>query len=287
VNNPYKRMDVFRCPHGAHQRFDGKVSAFHVLKEKKCWPSGCLYFLWRCVRLEKGGRCPQKYKVPGRKCTGCTHYDEDKLHFQPDLILAGSARNAFLEDIETFDAWLQKASSVRQAAAGRISTVKPWFEKTVYPDASRIHLRGYLLVMKRGFIGMSAFDDTFYVRVSRNLMLQHHFVPKMKLEFTGELREDRGRIVLLHPKSVEVLTRGWGRLWTDEKALVSVKTATLLKDQPDRCLACPWSALADVTDLSDDDEKKYRNLFCLKGVADSDACTISAMKKLRKESVLL
>jgi hypothetical protein len=284
VNNPLKRNDVFRCHQEAHQRFGGAVSAYHVLREKKCWPAGCIYFLWHCVRLEKGNRCPHKFTVPGKKCSGCTHYVEEKLHFQPELLLDTEACNRFYEDLEAFDAWFEKASSVRQAVAGRIATIKPWFEKTVFSDGSHLRLRGYLLVLKKGFIGMEALDDVFYVRVPRTLMQQIRFVPKMKLEMTGEIREDRGRIVVHHPKAVEVLNRGWGWPWTDDRALVSVKTATLMMDQPDHCLACPWGALADVVDRSEPDEIKYRNLFCLKGIADSDACYVPAMKKLHGEN---
>jgi hypothetical protein len=283
VKNPLKRTDVFRCRQEAHRRFNGSVSAYHVLREKKCWPSGCIYFLWHCIRLEKGMRCPHRFTVPGRKCAGCTYYVEEKLHFQPDLLMDAETREKFNEELEDFEAWLEKVSSVRQTVAGRIATVKPWFEKTVFSNGSRVQLRGYLLVLKRGFIGISALDDALYVRVPRPLMRQFMFVPKMKLEMTGEIREDRGRIVVHHPKSIEVLNRGWGRPWTDERALVAVRTATFLEEQPDRCLACPWGALADVVDRSEPDEKKYRNLFCLKGIADPDACYVPAMKKLRKK----
>jgi len=285
VENPYKRSDVFRCRQEAHRRFGGKVSAHHVLKEKKCWPFGCIYFVWHCIRLEKGGRCPHRFTVPGRKCTGCMHYVEEKLHFQPELILDAEAFERFDEQRESFDAWFEKACSVRQAVAGRIAAVKPWFEKSVEPKASGLRLRGYLLVMKKGFIGLDALDDVFYIRVPRTLMAQHRFVPKMKIEMSGEIREDRGRIVVHHPKNIETMNRGWGIRWTDENALVSVRTATLLEEQPDRCLACPWGALADVIDRSDREERKYRNLFCLKGIIDPDACYVQAERKLRKQPI--
>jgi len=284
VDNPYKRTDVFRCRQGAHRRFGGKVSAHHVLKEKKCWPLGCIYFLWHCARLEKGGRCPQRFTVPGRKCPGCTHYIEEKLHFQPELAVDPAVFERFREERESFDAWFEKACSVRQTVAGRIAAVKPWFEKSVETAGSALRLRGYLLVIKRGFIGMDSLDDAFYIRVPRTLMAQHRFVPKMKIELTGEVREDRGRVVVLHPKGVETLNRGWGYRWTDENALVSVRTATLLEEQPERCLACPWGALADVVDRSEREERKYRNLFCLKGIVDPEDCYVPAAGQLRKKS---
>jgi len=120
------------------------------------------------------------------------------------------------------------------------------------------------------------------VRGPRTLIAQHRFVAKMKVEFSGEVRGDRGRIIVHHPKGIEILNRGWGYRWTDENALVSVRTATLLEEQPDRCHACPWGALADVVDRSGDEERKYRNLFCLKGIADPEGCYVSAMNRPRK-----
>jgi hypothetical protein len=183
--------------------------------------------------------------------------------------------------MESFDAWFVKASASRQSVAGRIATVKPWFEKAMDSNGSRLSLRGYLLVLKRAFIGIESFDDPLYVRVPRTLMQAHRFTVKMKVEMTGEIREDRGRIVVHHPKHVEIVHRGWGWHWTDDKALVAVRTATLLRDQPETCLACPWGSLADVSDRTGPEEKRYRNLFCLKGVADPNACYVMALRRAR------
>lgn len=282
--NPLKRTDVFRCRQEAHRRFGGAVSAYHVLREKKCWPAGCLYFVWHCVKLEKGGRCPQGFTVPGRKCGGCTHYAEDKLHFQPERLIEGAAYDAFLEDLEAYEAWIEKASRGRPQVAGRIAAVKPWFERTVLAGGSRLRLRGYLLILRNGFVGVEAVDGPFYVRVSPGLMASFGFTAKMKVEMTGEIREDRGRIVVSHPKQVETRGRGWGWRWTDEKALVAVRTASHLDRQPEQCLSCPWGALADVSDYSEPEESRYRSLYCLKAVADPEGCYVNAMGKLRRKS---
>jgi hypothetical protein len=284
VKNPLKRADVFRCRQEAHRRFGGAVSAWHVLREKKCWPAGCLYFVWHCVRLEKGMRCPRRFTVPGRLCGGCGHYVEEKLHFQPERLIGDADYEAFLEDLEAYDAWFEKAARGRPPVAGRIATVKPWFEKTVTSSGAPVRLRGYLLVLRGAFIGTESVDGPVFVRTPRSLMAAVGFAPRMRIELTGEVREDRGRIVVSHPKQVEALSRGWGWRWTDEKALVSVRTATLLESQPEQCLACPWGALADVTDRSGSEEKKYRNLFCLKSVADPEGCYVRAEKAVRRKS---
>jgi hypothetical protein len=285
VKNPLKRTDVFRCNQEAHRRFGGNVSVHHVLREKKCWPTGCLYFLWHCIRLEKGGRCPHRFTRPGRLCGGCTHYVEEKIHLQPSLRIDAGELERLEEDVEAFEEWAVKAGSAPRPVAGRIATVKPWFEKTVDGASSHVALRGYLLVMKRGFIGLDALDDTLYVRVLRSLQAHHRFVPKMGVELWGEIRMDRGRVVVVHPKRVEVVRRGWGWHWTDAKALVAVRTAALIEEQSDACLECSWGALADVVDLRGSEEMKYRNLFCLKGNSEPELCTVGAIRALRKDGI--
>ncbi len=242
--------------------------------------------LFRLALREAGKRRPLSagFQHAGPQCKGCTHYAEDKLHFQPERLIEGEAYDAFLDDLEAYEAWIEKAVRGRPQVAGRIATVKPWFEKTVLPDRSRLRLRGYLLVLRNGFIGVEPVDGPVYVRVSPGLMASFGFTAKMKVEMTGEIREDRGRIVVSHPKQVETQGRGWGWRWTDEKALVSVRMASLLDRQPEQCLACPWGALADVSDRSEPEERKYRSLYCLKAVADPEGCYVSAMGKLRRKS---
>ncbi|MBN1783118.1 hypothetical protein JW948_18425 [bacterium] len=277
--NPYKRLDVFRCSQDAHHGFQGRVSVYHVLKEKKCFPEGCLYFIWRCSRMEKGEPCIHKYNYIGKNCRGCTYYIEDKVHLQPECLLAEPEYEAFLESLEQYDAWLENNRFRRLAVAGRIRIVKPWFERIIYPRENHTKLLGYLLVFRKGYIGMQAFDDTFYVRISDPVQKAHRFVPKMKVEFEGELRENRGRIVFHKPGKFEFLTRGWGNPWKKDRALVAVRTATLLKEQPDMCLNCPWGALTDVSDKREEPVRFYRNLYCLKGMADPEVCYVRLRKR--------
>ena len=279
--NQYKRLDVFQCDQDAHRHFQGRVSVYHVLKEKGCYPQGCLYFLWRCSRFEKGRPCVHKYKYVGKNCKGCTYYLEEKVHLQPECLLSDQAYSDFLEELEGFEAWLEQVRFKRLPIAGRITIVKPWFERIVYPGENRKKLRGYLLVFKRGFIGMDAFDDTFYVRVSERLMQRFRFIPKMKVEFTGELREDHGRIVIHKPGSVEILSKGWGKLWKRHSALVAVRTATCFSRQPESCMQCPWGALADTMDHTENPPRRYRSLYCLKGIADPDYCYIRVRKRAK------
>jgi hypothetical protein len=278
MKNVYKRHDVFRCSQEAHREFDGRVSVYHVLREKSCYPQGCLYFVWHCVRMEKGVPCIKGYSYVGRACRGCTYYDEEKVHLQPERMLEADAYERFLEELDDFETWLEENRYRRLNIQGRIKSIKPWFQQVLYHEERQIRLRGYILVFRTGFIGMTHFEDTFYVRVSESLMKHMNFVQKMKVEMTGELREDRGRIVIHRPKRVEIIKPGWGRPWTRDKALVAVRTATLLKQQHESCISCRWGALADVTDRREREERRYRNLYCLKGIAVPEGCYIHAVK---------
>ena len=257
------------------------MSVYHVLKEKGCYPQGCLYFLWHCTLLEKGERCIHGYAYVGKNCRGCTYYDEEKVHLQPVLQVDDETYERFVSDLEDFELWLGDVQFARRSIGGRIACVKPWLEKRLQHEQTRLHLRGYLLVFKRGFIGLDAFDDTFYVRISERQMRAHGFVPKMRVEMTGEIRVDRGRIVVQRPKSIEVLSRGWGRPWRREGALVALRTATFLEVQPEPCVACRWGALVDVLDERDAEVKRYRNLYCLKGISDPAGCYVRAAGMMR------
>ncbi len=284
MNNPYKRLDIFRCNQEAHRAFQGRVSVYHVLREKKCYPAGCTYFLWHCVLLEKGNPCVRGYRYVGKNCMGCTYYDAEKIHLQPELRIRDEEYQAFLEEMNEFESWLARAKYRKITAGGKISFIKPWFENTLAHRESHLHLRGALLVFKRGYFDKILFDDTFYVRFPVSLIKTYRFVPKMKIELEGELRVDRGRMIVHRPKKIEIMTRGWGRPIDSEHMLVAVKTATRFQGQPENCFSCPWGALCDVTDYRSGDGEKYRNSYCLKGVENPDTCIVRGLEKVERKS---
>ena len=281
IRNPYKRRDVFSCAQEAHARFKGRVSVYHVLKEKKCYPDGCLYFEWRCIRKEKGELCIHKYKFIGRNCKGCTYYWEEKMHFQPLCLVDQKTMDDLMEQIESFEMWLQSVRYKRLPVAGKIHTVKPWFEKTKTPHQNQLHFKGYLLILKTGHIAFDYFADTLYVRISEAHMRAHAFQPGMRFECQGEVREDRGRLVIHKPGQFEISGKGRGIAWTREKALTGMKTATQHEEQPEQCLQCPWGILTDVRETTSEGEGFSRQLHCLKGIESAEACYIYALHKER------
>jgi hypothetical protein len=284
LNNPYKRLDVFQCRHESHADFRGRVSPYHVLREKKCYPDGCISFIWDCTLLNKGKSCIHRYRSVGKSCKGCTYFIDDKIHFQPECIVDAEGYEQFLEDLETFETWMQKLQYKRPSVAGRIQSVKPHYKRVLHEKETHTQLRGYLLVIRPAYIGTDAFQDTLYIRISEGQMNAFRFVPKMKLECTGEIRLDRGRLILFRPGRFEIVRKGWGTPWTRERALVSIKTAKQLESQPTQCLACPWGALVDTEDLRDSESPFRRRLFCLKGVEDYRGCYVRALKNRNRKT---
>lgn len=272
-------MDVFRCDHESHQHFNGLVSAYHVLKEKNCYPQGCLYFHWHCVLKEKGMKCIKGYNYIGKNCKGCTYYDEEKVQYQPVLLLDKFAYQEFLDEVDDYESWLDKVKFRRESLAGRICTIKPWYKKWIDAHSSTIKFLGYLLVFKKIFIGYTLFESSVYVRISKKVMDEYQFKPKMRIEFLGEIREDKGRLIIHKPGRFECLNKGWGRIITPDEALVAIKTASPLKVQFDKCLNCRWGSLVDVIDKSERNENKYRSLYCLKNIQDPNGCYLNINRK--------
>lgn len=283
LTNVYKRRDVFRCSQDAHRAFQGRVSVYHVLKEKGCYPQGCLYFVWHCVRMLKGRACVKGYTHTGRDCAGCTWFEEEKIHLQPECLLSAEAYSEFLEELERFESWLQSVRFRRVDVAGRIQAIKPWFEQSLTRGRGPFRWKGHLLIFKRGFFGMQPFEDTFYVRISQKMLVDLKLRPKMKLEFSGEIREDRGRIVVHRPGNMEMFSSGWGRPLLKEKALAAIQTAVLIEEQPDQCLTCPWGMLTDVTEDGPGPSARSRRLYCLKGISSPEGCYVRALARTRRK----
>ena len=79
MKNQYKRTDIFRCVHDVHQKFQNRISVYHILKEKQCYPQGCFYFRWRCKQLNKKNKCYRGFFHVGRKCFGCRDFYDEKI----------------------------------------------------------------------------------------------------------------------------------------------------------------------------------------------------------------
>jgi hypothetical protein len=274
MKNPLKR-DVFLCGHPSHKRFGGRVSAYHVMREKVCYPDGCLVFLWRCEIKEKGGRCVRGFSHVGKLCRGCTHYQEEKLHFQPHSVLKTEEEVDFHEELENYELWLDGVRGKRLSVAGKIGSIKPWLEKTVGVE-THWRMRGALLAIKEGFVGLDSVEDVFFVRVPDSLMRARQFETGMQAEMTAEIGEDRGRLIAHHPRSVELSGTGMGRPPERNEMVIAAKLSTRMDDQPDRCLECRHGLLVDVEDRFKPAVSHRRELYCMKAMVDSENCAVKA-----------
>ncbi|MFO7888717.1 MAG: hypothetical protein R6V04_00100 [bacterium] len=275
--NQYKRHDVFKCKHDAHKSFNYRVSVYHILYEKKCYPEGCINTVWHCILKERGKRCVKGFNYVGRECKGCTYYRDEKIHLQPELLLDKEEYQHYLNDLEDFEDWLVSSKNKTHNLRGEVISVKPWFQEFILPDQKQRKLRGYLLVLKKNFIGITSFNDILYVRISERMMRRYNFAPQMVIEFLGEINIDRGRILIKRPHSIEIVQNTTEEAWNRDKALVAVRTATKFRQQVDKCLECPWGCLADVKDNREKKNNFYRNIFCLKAISDWRDCYVRCL----------
>ncbi|WP_459940375.1 hypothetical protein [Deferrisoma palaeochoriense] len=270
-SNPWKRTGVFACDHVAHQDFAGSVSPYHVLREKGCYPRGCLYFRWRCKRLEKGKRCKRKFRHVGRLCRGCPEYDEEKVHQQPRLLLTPGQWLDFRRELEEFERWFDETVGRRVEVSGEVAEVKPSFVQEV--DAgSRVHYRGFLVVLAGAHLGWTRIDAPVYLRVSRAAQDRHGFRAGDRIECLGEVAQDHGRIVIRRVGRVEFGGRGTGRVWTAAEGLVAKAAATAFSHQPETCLRCPGGTLLDVYRDDGGGVRHHRRLLCLEGLPSPELC---------------
>jgi hypothetical protein len=140
--NQYKRQNVFQCGHKAHFRFEKNVSVYHVLKEKKCHPEGCIYFLWKCRLLNKGHSCPKGYQHVGRNCFSCKNYFEEKITYQPEILLNKEEFENFQRELEEFENWLEGAIGKRVEFSGTVNSVKPHFKKKKFGSKESLTFPG-------------------------------------------------------------------------------------------------------------------------------------------------
>ncbi len=280
MKNPYKRTDVFSCNYSEHARFEGKVSAYHVLKVKQCYPQGCLYFHWSCDRKNKGLSCKRGYNYIGRLCRGCTFYHDEKRHCQPKIRISESAYQAFLNDVELFDEWFDELQHREVETAFRIDAVKPRFIKEVEGDHGRVRLAGYLLSMSQGFVDREFFQDPLYAIISPNQQEQQGFATDDEVEARAMISLDRGRPVLSRLRAISFEKRSGQPTWTNSKALVARSGASNFSNQSTGCLQCPHGALVDVTVQERGRSLQRRELYCLAGMPDQDECYLFALHKV-------
>ncbi|MGA1845017.1 MAG: hypothetical protein ACMUIS_10695 [bacterium] len=280
--NQYKRFDVFRCTHESHQDFGNVVSVYHVLREKECYPHGCVYFKWRCRLFDQRLPCPRSYRHVGRKCASCGEYYDEKVIKRPQLMLSPPDYERFLDELREFEQWLRMHKGKESNCIATITGVKPRFVVNHRYDRNRLSLQGFLLTFREGFIGLTHCEDTFYALVSPSLQGRLRLSRGDRIEFRGTLRLDRGRFILHHLRGIEVEERGEGDAWTIAGARQAQFRGTMYDQQYEKCIQCPYGALVDIqeTALSPGNGSRRRKLLCLKGIENPEYCIVQASQRL-------
>ena len=283
MKNPYKRTDVFTCHYARHAAFAHQVSAWHVLGARRCYPQGCLEFRWSCALLNKGKRCSRGYNRMGRLCPGCAHYRDEKIHYQPRITLSPAEYALFQQDLAAFDEWVEENQGREREISFRIDSLKPRFHKQIDVHGARLHLHGYLLIAREGFIGLDAFEDYFYAAISPQQQERLALAPGDEMDARAAFTIDQGRLLFPRLRAIEVMSRSGAETWHNSSALVARQSALALPRQPDKCLHCPQGALVDVIDRSNGQERRRRELLCLEGMASAEACYFQVRQQLAAE----
>ncbi|MDH4223557.1 MAG: hypothetical protein OEV55_08470 [candidate division Zixibacteria bacterium] len=284
--NQHKREDVFRCGHTSHFKFENSVSVYHVLKEKKCFPQGCIYFQWKCRVLNKGNGCPKRYKHVGKSCFSCKYYYEEKLCYQPEVLLNEQGFKIFKRELEDYDVWLEELLTKRVTVGGVVNSIKPHLRKKIFHKKEKMSFLGFLVSFKSGYIDRVFFNDYFYLNLTPGTRKRHPLNSGDKIDFFARLKSDRGRIVFYHPEEIEITPQetetepAHNSELNSSEILVARKTGTEFDVQPEKCFACDRGILLDISEEDLKRKRFYRHLFCLEGIKNPESCLYDLKKKI-------
>jgi len=282
MRNPYKRTDVFVCNFSSHAKFENRVSVYHVMQSKKCYPQGCIYFKWSCDLLDQGKNCVRGFNHPGRLCKGCTHFKDEKIHYQPKVKLSKLEYQRFLAELEDFEDWLTVVQDRELSIWLEVLSIKPRFRKEISDGRGQIRLSGYLIIANHGYIGSDAFDDYFYVYISPRQQEKFKIAPDDRFEARGILKLDRGRVLFPKIWSIDFEYRAHNATWNNSEALVARQMANAFDRQPEACLHCQYGALVDVSERQKGQTINKRELYCLKGIINPTDCYIAAKERINR-----
>ena len=281
IQNMYKTPDLFICRHPTHRKFDNKVSPFHILKQKKCYNKGCVEFLWRCNVSVKGKKCPRGYKHVGRNCFSCKYYYDEKICRIPEPLVDDKTLKQFFENLDEYEYWLSTVEGREIAFSGKIASVYPYLRKIIDNGRSSIRMNGFLITFDNGHIGYDLFDDTIYLKTSVSFLIKWQPAPVDDIELRAVIKNDRGRIVLIKPRHIEIMRHGGQPVIDYSKALVGRATGKTVKDDISLCRNCPFGSLLDVEQIYPK-LNHYRRFYCLRGVEYSKGCMVRLERKLRE-----
>ena len=276
ITNQYKRHDIFTCTHQAHTRFGYRVSVYHVLKEKACFPRGCIYFNWRCRLLNKGQTCPKKFKHVGKNCFNCREFYDEKEILKPELLIDDNDYAGFIRSMHVFEDWLESVRGREIEFSGTVHALKPGFYRKADAPEGRVSFDGFLLNFSGGYINLDYFDDSVYAKIGSAAQSRLKLCTGDKLTFRAQVKEERGRIVLVRARGIEIDEKASGDIWTESRAQLAKSTGTVIPRYYEKCISCDRGSLLDVVST----DKMQRMMLCLEGIQDPEYCVYSVSKLL-------
>ena len=233
-------------------------------------------FKWSCRLMEKGKKCVRGYNYVGRLCEGCSHYQDEKINYQPRICISGQEFEDFEQELDDFNDWVTEHQNRELDIWCQVENIKPRFVKTLSGKGGQIRLQGYLILVRNGFIGQTEFDDFFYIHISPNQQDRLRFAVGDRFDARGSFSLDRGRILFKYIRRVEFGSRSGKETWNNSKALVARQTASRFERQYETCLHCPHGALVDVMDREQKGQKVFRELYCFESIQDPQNCYVYA-----------
>ncbi len=274
IKNLYKCPGIFSCRHPLHKQFGYSVSPYHVIKLKKCHPSGCVEFLWRCHALEKGHPCPRKFKHVGRGCFSCKQYHEDKITHIPETNLDDAQLREFIDSMHAYQGWLESMNDKTVKFSGVIDRIQPHYKMTIEFEYPSIEMDGFYISFARGYFDNQLFDDKIYLKISGSMLDKTRLAEGDEVELDAIFSESRGRIILQRPRRLDITKNGNSRQLSLSKAIIARATGKIISGSIDQCKKCAYCSLVDIEDNSRQTTIYYRRFFCLRGVTDSENCPV-------------
>ena len=269
--NLYKRSDIFFCPHRLHKHRESGTSAWHILKNKGCFPAGCMSFRWRCQKFENGQKCHRDKKHVGKDCFSCPFFFDIKESHQPELKIEQSEYDKFIRQFEEFEEWVGELRGKRIEVRGTVASINPLLVNHGENGNLKIAGRGVLLYFRDGIFGYDKFLDPFYARLSFDVYERAEIAVGDEIDLKAQLEIDRGRFVFERVGSIERIHESGNDPVATSQFRQAKFTGTMIDGQPAKCLRCRHGLLID--SLNGDGRSQPRRLmYCTKGVADYRYC---------------
>jgi len=274
IKNLFKASGIFKCHHPMHRPFEYKVSPYHILKVKNCYPQGCVEFKWRCYNFEKGKKCPRNFKHVGRECFSCNKYHENKETYSPETTMSSKELKRFIEDYHVFESWCDEMRGKRVRFSGQVKSIRPHLRMEIDSRRNRVSLNGYFASFDKGYLENDLFNDKIYLRLSKNILERTKLADGDEIEADVLFTEDRGRFILRQPRGIDIDKNNSKPQITVSSSLIARSTGKIIDGAIKHCHGCKFCALIDIEDLSRKRISYYRRFYCLKGVSDNENCPV-------------